>query len=277
MKSRYAGFTLVELLVVVAIIAILLSLLMPALRKTRYQAKLVVCSSQLHQNGLALLSYANVNKSRWPERWASTGGAGTAVPNQLTQIGTEINDLRPLLSRYTKINGTFRDPFVDKLDFMQTLPSPAEIYASYHMWFGWPPRGPGGNLDYTAPGWEGQMTTVNDSMYYQGHRINVLMSDFMGDNRPTWPQVGSSHPDYPKGAIGPITFNGPTPLRNQVSSFFIAQDGDRMNRMDLNYLFNDGHTKTITQIRSVLGNFDARMIRVGYHWDAQHAWLPPTE
>ena len=61
-----AGFTLVELLVVISIIALLLSILMPSLNKAREQAKRVQCSSQLHQQGLALAMYAIDNNDRLP-------------------------------------------------------------------------------------------------------------------------------------------------------------------------------------------------------------------
>ena len=66
MTCRRTAFTLVELLVVVAIIAIIISMLLPAMRKAREQARRTLCGSNLHQLGIGMITYGAEERGQLP-------------------------------------------------------------------------------------------------------------------------------------------------------------------------------------------------------------------
>ncbi len=65
-RCRINGFTLVELLVVVSILALLIAILLPSLRRAREQGKKVKCMANLHAIHVALVCYADDNRQELP-------------------------------------------------------------------------------------------------------------------------------------------------------------------------------------------------------------------
>ena len=86
--SKRKGFTLIELLVVISIIAVLLSILMPALNSAKKRAEEVICKSNLKQVGLAANLYAEAYDNYVPR------GAGTHLwfVEFLPFLGNERNE-----------------------------------------------------------------------------------------------------------------------------------------------------------------------------------------
>jgi prepilin-type processing-associated H-X9-DG protein/prepilin-type N-terminal cleavage/methylation domain-containing protein len=76
-RTRTSAFTLVELLVVVAIIALLVGILLPALARARAQAQEVQCMSNMRQWGMGLQMYVDQNKGQLPQK--GPGGTNTST------------------------------------------------------------------------------------------------------------------------------------------------------------------------------------------------------
>ena len=153
-KDR-GGFTLIELLVVVSIIALLVSILLPALGRARDSAKSAVCISNLRQQGLSMLAYhADYNDTYAPTfTWFYKNGR-VSVYERLKPYGPETPG-----QDVTKPTGIWVCPS-DK---------PAQQYPKTYP----PPAGPDVSYAYQFTYWD-----VEDNMFkYVSYAYHITAQD----------------------------------------------------------------------------------------------------
>jgi len=98
-RSSAVAFSLIELLVTIAIIATLAALILPALGRAKESGRATVCRSNLHQIGLALQIYVGENKNLMPTMYDQS--TGTNFPTNLSTIDIVLsNQLGSLLVLY---------------------------------------------------------------------------------------------------------------------------------------------------------------------------------
>ncbi len=113
-RFRLSGFTLVELLVVIAIIAILVALLLPAVNAAREAARASQCRNNAKQLGLALLSYESAVRkfpasSNWPEGTVPEAKTNIRLgPNWVISILPYMEE-QPLYNQF-KLDRPINDP-----------------------------------------------------------------------------------------------------------------------------------------------------------------------
>ncbi len=76
-NNNARAFTLIELLVVISIIALLIGILLPVLGAAKFQAKVTMCSNQLHQMGIAIHAFATDSNGYLPQGPVSTASLAT--------------------------------------------------------------------------------------------------------------------------------------------------------------------------------------------------------
>ncbi len=117
-KREGAGFTLVELLVVVSIIALLISILLPSLKDARQQAQAVVCAANAKQLATALFTYQLEFRGYLPANLWSERDWGVQKPDLwfYKLFPTYLGDPKAMICP--------GDPFRSRFDFEASFPTP---------------------------------------------------------------------------------------------------------------------------------------------------------
>lgn len=156
---RPAGFTIVDVLVTMAVIAILVSLLAPSLTLVRESANQVMCRSNIRQAGLGIWMYAEHNKDRVPPSAYTT-------PDQLTDQPWETGTLRLGSATPTMPAGSWDG--LGHLYEEDFLPAPKIFYCPSH-------RGANKYVEF-APAWAGAEGRINGNFQYRGRGPAVSAS-----------------------------------------------------------------------------------------------------
>ena len=227
-----AGFTLVELLVVIAITALLIAFLLPALERAKRQARLVVCSSNLRQIGVGLMTYAT--------EWGSYPPPATFVPD-IVYMGLQVDDRDPLLEIVGNQAGMYFCPLWSGLrpddNFLGGIPAEFEDhfvmpfshvtwnFVGYHMFFLLVEEGNEWKYDWSQSG-------NPEGPYEPGNAKAAIVSDinefyYEGDD---WTEPLHTGHNGVSGALDPARWQGWTPAGPFIDSNVLFGDGHALTR-----------------------------------------------
>jgi prepilin-type N-terminal cleavage/methylation domain-containing protein/prepilin-type processing-associated H-X9-DG protein len=282
-SKKTAGFTLVELLVVIGIIALLISILLPALGSARRQANTVKCMSALRQLGQAHLMYANENKGVIVVPVETDSNFSPSSVFWFQRLSTYINrnEARSSTVQASKLNAVVRGcPDWDGIDndnngsidtdkvgygMSRRLRTP-ESRTRYHVPF-LASRGPAGtgngaegtdaaSTTYLAPYWKLNMIKKPGARILFGDsRQAYLDPNVSNGTNGGWQNLSSVMP----AQSGDVGRHGPVRLlrRPTFDEAKIDQPND-LKRMRANYTFVDGHVETLSPEQALQAINDPR-------------------
>jgi prepilin-type N-terminal cleavage/methylation domain-containing protein/prepilin-type processing-associated H-X9-DG protein len=219
-RRIHNGFTLIELLVVIGIIALLISMLLPALGRAREAANTVACKSNLRQMGIAMQMYIGANKG-WLFSARSDAGGGDYWCEYLAELNLEQGFKNVLGAQEPKKTGLFKCPSF-------TVPAPPNDYLTF---------GYGFNLYLTfVPTFAGN-AAGGDCFFKATH---LRPTNYLIGDTDIWPGNGTIYM-YAGVFTGPPYCN----VSQRHSSSKLAKGKGKGNM-----LFLDGHVESVSPLES---------------------------
>jgi prepilin-type N-terminal cleavage/methylation domain-containing protein len=266
-------FTLIELLVVVAIISILAAMLLPALGRARYLAKMTACRSQLRQIALAATSYTVDNDDNWPYQridWEAAFGAGTRaflMHHASSNVAPPAIDERPYWRSYVGTAQVFGCPLSPSIGYDTAMKR--GLFSSYEIWAGTDINRTNGTIA------DASMKVTDPTYSYGAREFDILAAD----TEWLWTEssfiINMSHPA--KG----VPLLDMTSLSNDLFGHLYRASVVR-GTLDRNFVRTDGSVFVMTNLQSVTTTaWDSRMSRLPMYATQParpiYHYLPPIQ
>jgi prepilin-type N-terminal cleavage/methylation domain-containing protein/prepilin-type processing-associated H-X9-DG protein len=240
-RQKPAAFTLIELLVVISIIALLISLLLPALGEARRQVMVVKCAMNLKSYAMGLTVYA------------TDEGSGQYPPHSLGNE-TTARSLWGEAPGFTFFPDTYgsSDPYLAMFRDVICGGDMQILWCPLHTYHDNPLR-PEVYLGQTDPDFPDLWYEESHNNYYAGYWRFANMFHPLGDDG--WTQSGNSRTDGPPTGPGssqdailadPVYSErlGPTPYADpHLNWMWVSYDDGLRTRRENNVAYSDGHVE----------------------------------